>query len=62
MMALLVNAVRDMDKSSRVCYNGARHKSDSGNIVKAFLNASITLDACRKNIYIMYIFYENINI
>lgn len=43
MMALLVDTVRDMDKS-RVCYNGARHKSDSGNIVKTFLNASITLE------------------
>jgi len=47
MMILLVNTVRDMDKSrqiNRVCYNGARHKNDPGNAIKTFLKASIALE------------------
>jgi len=67
MMVLVVNTVRDMDKSrriSRVCYNGARHKRDPGDVVKTFLKASITsekpvAETFMSHIYSLYIYFVN---
>lgn len=60
MVVLLVSAGNKQDKSKRasqVCYNGVRHKSDPGNIVKTFFEASIALKKpfSRTDIYVVYI-------